>query len=659
MLAVWGTTHLYAQSPAFVAEVSANRFGIKDQVQVSYTIYDARNLEKMSPASSPDVEILKGPYQSGPMHSVTIINGKRSESYIISLTYVMRARRTGIITIPPAVAEYSDGRTVQSNSVQVDVVPGAPLAEQEQRRRKAEQDYWDQIAAMQRQRQQYYQQQMAQVQKARQQQQQQQAAAISEKTDVSKDIFIRVTVDKNKVYVGEQVTASYKLYARIPMQMGISKLPSLNGFWTQDFEIPKNIKPVEETYNGKKYQVFVLKKSALFPQQTGTLELDAAEAEGMARVVQTVRQSSPFADFFDDPAIQRAFGGSLMMNDPFFNQDMFEQYVYRDIPVKAKSTPVKITVEPLPEDGKPAGYGGAVGNFNISATVDKNTFSTDDVANLRVTIMGSGNLKLIEAPALNLPNGLSHFDPVALDTVTGRSTTISGSKIITYPISANAPGDYEIPALSFSYYNPQTGSYIVHNTQPIKLHIQAGKNYAPGIAAKGGMKDIHTIATVPLSQLTFASRPLLHSVGYWSMYAVPLMAFVGIAFWRRREDELSRDVVRLKNRKANKIALRRLATAQKLLQQKQQTPFYEEVSKAIWLYLSDKLNIPLSALSKESAREALSTRNVPQHLQLTMERVISDCETALYAPSGGSQQMNQTYQDAVSIISSLEETFNS
>jgi hypothetical protein len=200
---------------------------------------------------------------------------------------------------------------------------------------------------------------------------------------------------------------------------------------------------------------------------------------------------------------------------------------------------------------------------------------------------------------------------------------------------------------------------VILKTQPITLHIKAGKNYSPVLAQNGALKDIHNINTKPLESLSFNTKPLIFSTGYWSMYALPLLAFVGIAFWRRREDELSKDVVQLKSRKANKIALKRLVTAEKLLKQGSQTPFYEEVSKAIWLYLSDKLNIPLSSLSKESAQYALSTRNIPQDLQQSMERVISDCETALYAPMGGSQQMNNTYRDAVGIISRLEETFNS
>ena len=648
LLAIVGCVQVGAQDVAFTTEVHTNRIGEKDRLQVTYTIRDANNIVQMGPTSLSDFDVVGGPYQQQGSN-ITIVGNKMVESKSISLTYVFQPKHTGILTVPGAFAKDEEGHTYQSNAVQVQVVQGSLAVQQQQRTRSRQYDPADdwasQMAALQRQMQRYNQAVHAARQRQQQQMQRQQADPNSQmaSADINKDIFIKVTVDKNKVRVGEQVTASYKLYARIPMQMGISKLPSLNGFWTQDFDIPRNIKPVEETYNGKKYQVFLLKKSALFPQQAGTLELDAAEAEGTARVMQTVKQTSPFADFFDDPAVQQAFGGSLMMNDPFFNQDMFSAYSYKDVPVHVKSNPVKIQVEALPEEGRP----------------DKCTFTTDDVANLRITIAGSGNLKLIQSPSLNLPNGLEHFDPISLDTVTGRSTTITGSKIITYPISARTPGEYIVPEIPFSYYNPQTHSYVILKTQPIALHIKAGKNYAPGgLAKNGGLKDIHNIDTSPLSSLSISGKPMLLSVGYWSMYAVPLLAFVGILFWRRREDALSSDIVAFKSRKANKIALKRLSSAQKLLQQNSRVPFYEEVSKAIWLYLSDKLNIPLSSLSKESAEEALSTRNIPQDLQLRMERVISDCETALYAPLGSSQQMKDTYQEAVGIISRLEETFN-
>lgn len=646
----------FAQNVVFSAAASATKMGVKDQVQVQYTIQDADDLQSVTPAQAlfKDFDIVGGPYQSQ-NSQVYITNGKMVQSQSLVLTYVMQPKHTGTLTIPPAIAKDGAGHTYQSNALQIQVVPGSVVAQRQPARRDMfDDDPFDPFAAILQQRQ-------RQLQALRQQQaqQQQQPQAQNDKpVDLGKDLFIKVAVDKSKVHVGEQITASYKLYARIPMNVSISKLPSLNGFWTQDFEMPKgNMKPVEEIVDGKKYQVFTLKKSALFPQQPGTLELDAAEAEGIARIIQQVRQRNPFAGFFDDPFFSQG-AGSLMMSDPFFNDDFFNSMAYRDVKVHLKSTPVKITVTPLPETGKPEGYGNAVGNFTVTGKLDKTNISTDDIATLTLTIKGSGNLKLIEAPKINLPNGLTALDPQITDTITGRTTTISGSKTINYTITPNTAGTYTIPAVSFTYFDPASGKYITQETGPYTIDVKQGKNYKRESNTPLAIKEIHDISKKPIKDLIYNKKPLFYTVTYWSFYAVPLFAFIGLVVWRRREDELSKDIALLKNRRANKVALKRLATAQKLLQQNQSKPFYEEVSKAIWLYISDKLNIPLSSLSRETAWEILNNKKVPVEMQNRIEKVVSNCETALYAGLSGNAQMADTYRDAVDVISKLEESIN-
>ena len=645
----------FAPNVVFTGQASAGRMGIKDNVQVEYTIRDAQNVQTMTPPASNDFDVVGGPYTT---HSVnSSFNGRTNvTSESITRTYVMHPRREGTLTIPPVIAKDAEGHTYQSNAVVIQVVPGT-LAQQ---RRAQQQDPFggdDALAMMQRmnQQMQQLQQQMMQPQPQQQQQQQQQTqqpqqhaqADAADEAEIKKNMFIKVEVDKTKVHVGEQITTSYKLYVRdLAMNASISKLPSLNGFWTQDFEIPRQPKPEIEELDGKKYQVFLLKKSALFPQQTGTLELDPAEARGVARIVKQERHK-----------MSDMFRGTLMMNDPAFNNSYYNTMAYKDVEWKLESTPVKITVTALPEKDKTADYGGAVGKFSIGSKIDKQELTTDDIATLTLTITGSGNLKLIEPPKLNLPNGLNTFDPQITDTITGRSTTISGSKIITYVISPHSPGDYEIPATSFTYFNPQTGAYITAHTQPFKLQVKAGKRYTPVAAGhENSLKDIHDIAKVPLANITLRSKPLLFTGTYWSMFAFPLLAFIGLVVWKRRDEELSKNTVLLRSKRANKVALQRLATAKTYLQQNEKTPFYEEISKATWLYLSDKLNIPLSALSRDTAAEAMSTRNVPGAVQKHLEDVIWECETALYA-SGGSQKMAYIYDEAIKVISDLEDVF--
>jgi len=652
--------HAWAQNVVFSATLSAPRIGVKDRVQVQYTVKDAQNLQSIAPSFGQDFVVAGGPYQSQGS-STTISNGHAVSSQSITLTYILQPRHEGTFTLPPAVAKDAAGHTYQSNAVQIQVVPGS-LEQRRQPSRDPFGDDDDPFAMMQR-FQQLQQQQLQQMQQLQQQrrgaapqqaqpqqpQQTPQEAAAADDKEIKKDLFIRVTVDKNKVHVGEQITTSYKLYSRLPMQINISKLPTLNGFWTQDFDIPRQAKPTEEVLDGKKYQVFLLKKSALFPQQAGTLELDPAEAKGVARIVQQVRRKA-----------SDIFGGTLMMNDPFFNNSFFNTQSYKDVEVHLKSDPIKIVVTSLPEKDKPASYGGAVGNFTISNKIDKLELTTDEVATLTLNIMGSGNLKLIEAPKLELPNGLETFDPTVKDTITGRSTTISGSKIITYAITPHTPGDYEIPAIAFSYFNAQTGSYVTEHTQPIKLHVKAGTRYKPTATSGSNLaiKDIHDIAKQPLNPLTLNSKPLLFTGTYWSMFALPLLAFFGLIVWKRKEEEEAKDTISSRRKRANKVALQRLVSAKTFMQAGKKNAFYEEISKAIWLYLSDKLNIPLSALSRDTAAEAMNARKVPASLQKNIEDVIWECETALYA-SGGSKQMEQTYEAAIKVISDLEDIFKS
>lgn len=610
-----------AQSVVFSASASASRVGVADQVQITYTIQDAQDLQTITPGSFGGFELVAGPFQSNSTN-MYVSGNKMVQSNIVSLTYILQPTKTGTFTIPAATARDAQGHTYRSNTIQIQVVNGSlgrPQRQQQQQRRpqsrRDENDPWGDANVMMQQ----MQQRLAQLQQLQQQRMQQMQAMQQRYPDgagrsgnLKENLFIRVTVDKNKVYVGEQVTATYKLYTRLSMDMHISKMPSLNGFWMEDIEKPGgNNDHTEEMYNGRPYQVFVLKKAALFPQQTGTLKLDAAEAEGTAD--------------------------------------------YTNEPVHLTSNQLSIEVMPLPENGKPTSFTGAVGRFNISSRIDKLHITTDDMATLKLTISGAGNLKLITPPQLQLPDGLEPYDPIIADTITGRNGQLSGTKTISYAIGARAPGTYEIPAIPFSYFNAQTGNYVTVYTQPATIQVKPGKKRT-GVPI---LVDIHSIKTEAPNTWKFGGKPLLFSPAYWSLYALPLLAFIGLAFWRGRQEDLLKDMVQFRSRTANKVAFKRLAIAQQFLKQQDNRAFYEETSKAIWLYVSDKLNIPLSTLSRERATAGMAQRSIGAALREEALQLIDECETALYSPSGGSQRMEQTYNNAAHVISKLEENFRS
>lgn len=637
-----------AQEMVFSAQASAQQVGTRDQFQVTFVLKDAEGASNFRPPSFSGFSIAGGPYQSN-NSSISVVNGQAKQSSSVNITYVLVPNKAGLLTIGPAKVSYK-GHDVSSNAINIQAVNGS-LAQQQQARRNPRMDPFgddedDPFAAMQRMRQQMMQ-QMSQAQQSRRQQAQQQTDELQSMSEanINKNIFIKVQVDKTNPYVGEQITASYKLYTRLAMNVSLTQLPSLNGFWSQDFQIPKELKPTEEVINGQHYQVFLLKKSALFPQQDGTLTLDPAKGEGVVRVVQQVKGRNPFAD---DPNF-----GSFFMDDPFFNQDMFSGYNYKDVQVKLSSAPVKINVRPLPTDKQPASFTGAVGNFTVNAVLDKKSLSTDDAASFTFTVKGSGNLKLIGNPKIEFPAELGVYEPQITDTITSRNPAITGSKIFTYNMNPQTPGDYVIPSIKFSYYDVATGSYKESVTEPIKVHVTKGKHYNPNIAKANAIKDIHDINTAAFAPQSDAS-PIAGRPWYWMLYGLSLIGLIVLLLRKRQQEVYEGNQALFRNKKANKIAWKRLAEARKLLPQQQHKAFYEEVSKAIWLYLSDKLSIPLSHLSKETMEDELLSKQVPIAQINRVKSLVLECEMALYSPSGGQQQRQHTLDEAAGTIGELE-----
>jgi hypothetical protein len=615
--------------------------GIKDQLQVDYVLQNAQQIESLSPPNYTDFNIVGGPYQSS-QSNIQMMGNRMVESKTITISYVLQPKHLGTCTVLGAIAKDAANHTYVSNAVSVQVVNGS-LAQQKSSSRDPfgddDQDPW----AMMRQQMQ----QMQQLFSGRGRQQappsNQPAEEIKAPADLNKDVFIKVSVDKSSAYVGEQITTSYKLYTRLPMQMSISKLPSLNGFWTQDFELPKEMKPTEEIINGKKYQVFLLKKSALFPQQVGKLQLDPAEAKGLVRVVQKTKRANPFAD---DPFFSQF--GSLFMGDPFFDNDLFSGMAYKDIPVTIASAPVSINIKEVPNTKKPVTYTGAVGKFQFDVQLDKLSCSTDDALKLKLLIRGSGNLKLIEAPVFDLPKGLEKYDPIVIDSITGRTTTIEGFKQFEYALLPTSPGDYEIVPIAFSYFNPATQQYESIVSQPIHLHVVLGKQLPAN--KKDKLSQFHNYNRSINAQNPFYA---FDHVWYWIIMLL-VGLFLLIQLTKHKWQKMWSDWVDKRNNRSNRVALKRMKKAQVFLDQKQIELFYEEVSKAIWLYLSDKLTIDLASLSKEAALEKLAARQLEQEIIDNVTAVINDCEMALYAPSIAEHKMQQTYQDTIAIITHIE-----
>lgn len=625
---------LNAQNMMFSAEAQPSTVGIEDVVQLVYTLENIPDLRNMSNPDIGSFRLVNQPFQSRQSH-ISIQGNQAIENVALIVTYVLKPTKTGTFTIPAVTAKDGSGKTYQCNPVTIRVVPGTTAPQRNRQQQAQNMDPFggfdpfddpffndDPFAAIQK--------QQARMQQLLQQMQQMQQQAqgvpqsmgnlptVTEK-DLGKTVFLRAIVDKTKVLLGEQITVTYKMYTRAPMQAQISKLPSLNGFWTQDFEIPKDQQPQREMIDGVPYESLTLKKSALFPQQIGKLELDPAEIKGVARIAD---RSNPWG---------------------------------RDVQFTLKSTPVPIEVLPLPKDKQPEGFGGAVGKFNLSAKLDRNKLSTDEVATLTLNIEGSGNLKLIGAPLLQLPNGLDAYDPQVTDTITGRSLRISGNKIFTYTLAPRIPGDYEIPPIVFSFFDPTSKTYTTLRSQPFALQVSQGKNDRKDFGITDQLpKDIHPLFT-KIPEPKYTPKAWFFSAYYWLLCAAGLLSLIISLIYQKRKAHIRGNAALFRRRNANKVALKRLQEAKTYLAQRKAAAFYEEVSKAIWLYLSDKIHIPLAQLSRESAAEALEQKHISPELRAKLNRILDDCELSLYAPSIAGQQMNQTYTDAVDLIGALEE----
>lgn len=587
------------------ATITPNPVSIGDRFQVSFTSSAA-----MTGFRAPDFEgltLIGGPMQS---QSVRIVNGAMAQS--VSYSYILQARSEGKFTIPPASADIG-GKRVQSNSVVVQVV------------------------------------------KQSQQQAAQQAEAQAAETEITKQlqkgIFLKASVNKNNVMRGEQIIATYKLYTRITLtNYTPRKMPALTGFWNQDIESPQQLLFNDEVINGQVFRVAAVKKVALFPQQSGALELDPMEAEVIARVNVGGNKRSNSRDPFD------AFFHS---NDPF--GDPFGQA--QDVRVPLRSPVVKITVRPLPQVNVPAEFNGAVGTFSLETTLAPRSTKTNDPVKLTVRISGKGNLKLIDPVKLQLPPDIETYDPTTKDNIDLNELGASGTKTMEYLLIPRFAGEFKIPPITFAYYDLDKKRYSTLQSEEYTLVVEKGKEENSVVGGKYNGKDAVTALNSDIRFIKLGSSERLPrrgegfygSAGFFTALILPFLLFFGFIVYRRRDEELRGDIALMKNRTATRIASKRLKEAKTFLSTNDSAKFHDAVSKALWGYMSDKLTIPQSSLSRESVQTALQERGVNTDVCSQFAKTLDTCEFARFAPTQPEGAMQHLYDDAMTIISTLEE----
>jgi hypothetical protein len=581
-------------SQSFNATVNSTTVALNDKFQVSFT-FEGQDVNSIKSFVPPDLNkdflALSGPNQSS---SMQIINGAVSAS--ISYSYYLQPRNLGKYMIGSAKLQYKD-QEYKSDPIKIEVVAGAPKPKQNEQANDN----------------------------------------VSEK-EIAENLFIRAIVDKQRVFKGEQVTVTYKLYTRLDIaaQMSVSKLPSYQGFWAEELETSPNISFATEVINGKQFRVGVIKKAALFPSQTGELALTPFELKVPILVKKKRGTGNIFDDFFDDP---------------FFGRR--ESYEYT-----AKSNTVKITSLELPQGNIPSSFQGAVGEFNLNAKVDKAQVKANEPIALKVEINGAGNLQLINIPEVKLPAGFEKYEPKVSEQIS-RSNKITGKKTIDYLLVPRIAGKMEIAPVEFSYFNPDSKSYVTLSSNSFTIVVSKGDgtNDYSGIS-KEDIKvlgdDIRYIKT-GYESIDKKEKLVLFSNGFWFAVGFPLFALLALIAWKKRDDKLSGNLKLLRYQRAQKMAKSRLKVAKSLMNENNHTAFYTEISKALFGYLEDKLHISKSEFSLELALEELQKEKVSPDILTNLKNCAEKCEYVRFAPKENEiEAMNQIYDESANVIIEIE-----
>ncbi len=549
-----------------------------------------------------DFQLLWGP-QRGHSSSIQIINGKTTKSSQTTFSYILRPLKPGKFTLPRASAQI-DGKEIVSKAETIEVV-GA-----------------DQQAGQ------------SSSQGSGSQQGNQQAQQPSQKAQpTGSDLFLAINVNKTNVVVGEPITATISIYTRLDIAgFESAQFPDFNGFWSQEQASPTNIEFSRATYNGQIYNAALLKKYVLIPQQTGTLTIDPSEIVCLVNVRTAPSGASIFDGFFDSVSTVRK---------------------------KITSRAVKVNVTGLPA-GAPASFGGGVGKFSMTARMNKDSLKTHEAASLIITVSGKGNVSLIQAPKVKFPADMEVYDTKISDKVD--RSGYSGSKTYEYPFIPRSWGDFVIPPVQYSYYDVDAGRYVTLQTDSIAFHVARTEEIAGAgtVVTLPSQKDVKSLdndiryINVKKSGLAPKGVFFVGSAMFWVLTLLILLLTVVCWVIFRKLAARRADVVGAKNRKATKMALKRLRLAGTFLHQNLYTAFYEELHKALLGFMSDKLNVPTAELSKERIADILVAGGVPADLIDSFVSLIDACEFARYSPSSGNEAMAVHYESALDVISSID-----
>jgi len=448
------------------------------------------------------------------------------------------------------------------------------------------------------------------------------------------DIFINLSLNRKEIYLGEHVVATVKIFTRINLS-GINeiKYPTFNGFLKSDIATPPLTSLKQENVNGTIYGTGVIQQFLLYPQVTGEIEIDPVQI-----TVLTQQKSG--------------------QSDPFFG-DFFTSY--QTIPKVVASQVVNVKVKPLPGT-QPDDFSGIVGKLELKAVLNKDSVDVNDAVNFKISISGTGNLKVAEQPSLKLPPDIEIYDPKVSDDIKNGLNGTTGQKSFEYLLIPRHYGDFTIPPITYSYFNTSTGKYERLTTREFHFYARKGNDQNTGVTVYGGVskedvkyvgKDIRFIKSGP-GNLKKTGNIILSSRSFYSYYAFALFIFLIILFLRREHIRRNSDLSQVRNRKAGKIAVKRLKTASVCLKNKEIDKFYDEILRSLWGYLSDKMNIPVSELARNSVVMALRERGIDEEKIKNLTDILDTCEYARFSPSASGTEAANIYESASQFIKSVE-----
>ena len=571
-----------------------SRVSVGEQFRLSYTV-NTQNVSDFRAGNIPaEFEVLIGPNRSM-QSSYQMINGHTSQSSSITYTYIVVATKGGSYTIPAAHVVV-DGKKIASNALTIKVIGSTGSNS-----RPYNDDEGEEVREM--------------------------GSRIS-----GSDLFIKVSANKKRVYEQEPILLTYKVYTLVQLSQLRGDMPDLKSFYTQEVDLPQQKSFSLETVNGRPYRTCTWSQYVMFPQTTGKLHIPAITFEGV--VIQQNRNVDPFEAFFN--------GGSG----------------YVEVKKKIEAPGIEIQVDPLPQ--RPATFSGGVGKFNISAQLDKTETKANDPITLRIIVSGTGNLKLIKQPVINLPKDFDKYEPKVTEQTKLTTAGIEGSKIYDVLIVPRHQGKYDIPPVEFTYFDTSTKRYETVKTETFHLDVAKGSG-ASAVSDFSGQdelqelnKDIRFIKTGDADQ-HLTGDYFFGSTAYWITIAALVLVFIALFVIFRQRAIDNANVTAMRGKKANKVATKRLKQAARLMTDNKPGEFYDEVLRALWGYVGDKLNIPVAQLSHDNISSKLAERGVHQSIIDKFIGALDECEFERYAPGDPKGNMSKVYDKAMLAIEKIEE----